>query len=603
MPEEDLTLGRFIDQVAGRYAEREALVLGRQRYSYRDLRQQVRHTAKTLLALGVSKGTRVALLVANSPEFVFAAFGAASIGAVVVPMSTMASPEEREYVLRHCDASLLVLQPTIRNRRLLREFVERHPAFANATSGQLADPAFPFLRHVVVSPTSAEAAREGNGAEAAGTAAPGATSKGPVPRGSAAGIELGHVMVPWGEAQRLGEGVDDALLQAAMDQVHPSDDAMIIYTSGTTAHPKAVIHVQRAPCIQSWRWSEQLALSPDDRVWTSFPFFWTAGFSMSLGGTLAAGACLVLQEVFDAGEALALIEREKVTTIHAFEHTNAVLADHPDVRTRDLSAVRHLPKDSPLGAVLGMSSAAGDPRAAFGLTETFTIATSIPSHSPYEIRMTTHGRALPGMRIKIVDPESGAALDAGGIGEIAVKGVTLMRGYYKAFPEEYFDEDGWFRTGDSGFLDQEGYLHWTGRLSNLVKTGGANVSPVEVEDKAAELGLFGVTTVVGVPHPTLGEAVVLCAVPLVGATVEADEVRARLSRDLAHYKVPRRILLFTEEELSFTGTDKVRISQVRELAMRRLAATDPDDKWSSFLASLVDREPVERAGAQDGGAC
>lgn len=575
VPEADLTLGRFVDEVARRYGGNESLVFGSRRYSYDDLRSHVRSAAKTLLALGVGKGTRIAVLLANTPEFIFITLSAASIGAVVVPMSTYAAPDERDYVLRHCDASLLVVQGRLRSRRFVDELVDTHPALATGSPGGLADPAFPYLRRIVVV-TPPEHQGDEDGVTGCARVIP--------------SIER------WQDVERRGEDVSDELLQGVMDEVHPMDDAMIIYTSGTTAHPKAVLHIQRAPCVQSWRWMQQLGLGPDDRIWTSFPFFWTAGFSMSLGGTFVAGACLVLQDVVEPAAALAVMEQEKVTTVHAFPHTNAALADHPDVHRRDLSSLRNLPQDSPLRAVAGISTVAGDPRAAFGLSETFTIATSIPSDSPYEMRVATHGRPLPGMGIRIVNPDTGDPVGTNDIGEIAVRGVTLMRGYYKAFPEECFDDEGWFRTNDSGYLDEEGYLHWTGRLSNLVKTGGANVSPVEVENRAVELGLFGITTVVGVPHPTLGEAVVLCAVPLTGATVGADEVQSRLRPVLASYKVPRRVLYFSEEELSFTGTDKVRTALVRELAMRRLAASDSDQRWSAFLASALEVRSTEKVG-------
>lgn len=575
VPEADLTLGRFVDEVARRYGGNESLVFGSRRYSYDDLRSHVRSAAKTLLALGVGKGTRIAVLLANTPEFIFITLSAASIGAVVVPMSTYAAPDERDYVLRHCDASLLVVQERLRSRRFVDELVDTHPALTTGSPGGLADPAFPYLRRIVVV-TPPEHQGDEDGVTGCARVIP--------------SIER------WQDVERRGEDVSDELLQGVMDEVHPMDDAMIIYTSGTTAHPKAVLHIQRAPCVQSWRWMQQLGLGPDDRIWTSFPFFWTAGFSMSLGGTFVAGACLVLQDVVEPAAALAVMEQEKVTTVHAFPHTNAALADHPDVHRRDLSSLRNLPQDSPLRAVAGISTVAGDPRAAFGLSETFTIATSIPSDSPYEMRVATHGRPLPGMGIRIVNPDTGDPVGTNDIGEIAVRGVTLMRGYYKAFPEECFDDEGWFRTNDSGYLDEEGYLHWTGRLSNLVKTGGANVSPVEVENRAVELGLFGITTVVGVPHPTLGEAVVLCAVPLTGATVGADEVQSRLRPVLASYKVPRRVLYFSEEELSFTGTDKVRTALVRELAMRRLAASDSDQRWSAFLASALEVRSTEKVG-------
>jgi fatty-acyl-CoA synthase len=145
-----------------------------------------------------------------------------------------------------------------------------------------------------------------------------------------------------------------------------------------------------------------------------------------------------------------------------------------------------------------------------------------------------------------------------------------MRGYYKATPENTFDADGYFRTQDGGWLDAKGNLHWTGRLSNLIKTGGANVSPVEIEEALAKHPALKLGVVVGVPHPTLGEVVVLCAVPVEGARVDEAELRAYLRERLAAYKVPRRVLAFRADQLTYTGNQKVQVAPLREAARKRL---------------------------------
>jgi fatty-acyl-CoA synthase len=203
------------------------------------------------------------------------------------------------------------------------------------------------------------------------------------------------------------------------------------------------------------------------------------------------------------------------------------------------------------------------------------------------------------MAIRIVDPDSGAPLGVGETGEIAVKGVTLMRGYYKVAPEECFDDEGWFRTKDSGHLDEAGYLHWHGRLSGLIKTSGANVSPAEVEAAVASWGRLRLGSVVGVPHPRFGEAVVLCAVRSLDP-VSAEDITGHLRGVLASYKVPRQVLFFDNEELTYTGSQKVRLEGLRSLAARRLA--EGDDDWARFLReqhSELLAGPVENP-AEDG---
>ncbi len=167
-----------------------------------------------------------------------------------------------------------------------------------------------------------------------------------------------------------------------------------------------------------------------------------------------------------------------------------------------------------------------------------------------------------------------------------MKGAYLMRTYYKVAPEACLDDEGWFHTQDAGHLDEQGYLHWHGRISGMIKTGGSNVSPVEVETRAFESGVLGVVTVIGVPHHLLGEAVVMCAVPLQGTEPDPGAVLAHLKANLAVYKVPRRILFFDDEELRFTASDKVQADLARRLAVERLLATDEDGDWVAFLKTL-----------------
>jgi acyl-CoA synthetase (AMP-forming)/AMP-acid ligase II len=210
--------------------------------------------------------------------------------------------------------------------------------------------------------------------------------------------------------------------------------------------------------------------------------------------------------------------------------------------------------------------------ASYGLSETFTIATALPADAPAPLRAASSGRPLAGTTVRIVDPETGAPLPVGAHGEIAVRGATLMRGYAKQDPEEAFDADGYFRTQDGGSLDADGHLHWTGRLSGLIKTGGANVSPVEVEAALRGHPALRAALAVGVPHPSLGEAVVLCAVAREGEPPDPEAIRAFLRERLAPYKLPRCVLFFRPDELAYTGNQKIQVGPLREAALARLAA-------------------------------
>jgi acyl-CoA synthetase (AMP-forming)/AMP-acid ligase II len=207
----------------------------------------------------------------------------------------------------------------------------------------------------------------------------------------------------------------------------------------------------------------------------------------------------------------------------------------------------------------------------YGNTETLTFSANHPSGTDPAIVAGNYGYPLPGNTFKIVDPLSGEALGRGETGEITVKGPTLMVSYLRMAPDEVFDEEGFFHTSDGGFFDAEGRLHWHGRLNDIIKTGGANVSPTEIDTLLRECPGVKIATTVGIPHDTLGEIVVACIVPEEGAAIDERAVRAFVSERLSSYKVPRRVLFVQEADLELTASNKVKTAPLRELAARRLA--------------------------------
>ncbi len=541
-----LTMGGLLTDVVDRHADREALCFhetgfheagfhetGTQhqpgparpgsvvRWSYTELGARARRFAKALTASGVGKGARVALLMGNRPEWVEAAFGVALAGGVLVPVNTLFEPPEIEHVLGHSDSAVLVYQERLAHHRY-------HEQIRAMVAG------LPYLTTLACLGTGS-----------------------------------------YEDFLGAGDTVDDEVSAARASAVSPHDDALIVYTSGSTGKPKGVLHAHRAAALQSWRFTRHLCVDPSRRVWSAFPFFWTAGYCMVMGGTLAAGACLVLQELFEAGDALALLESERVTTPHAWPHQLAALESHPDYGRRDLSAVTQTDCFTSIGRHPSVrADDSFSPRAAYGLTETFTIISSTPADTPAALREGHEGTILPGNVVRIVDAATGREQPAGSPGEIRVKGPTLMKGYVKVAPEDVFDSEGFFATGDAGFVDDEGRLHWVGRSSDMIKTGGANVSPVEIDNELLRHPGLHSALAVGVPHPTLGEIVVVCAVAQPGCDVDEDAVREFLRGRIASYKMPRKVLFFAEDELTLTGNAKIRADELRTLAVQRLAQSE-----------------------------
>ena len=303
---------------------------------------------------------------------------------------------------------------------------------------------------------------------------------------------------------------------------------------------------------------------------------------MTLGAPLNAGATVLTVDAFDAGRALELIEREQVTVLQLMPESYAEIVEHEDFAKRDLSSLNMAVGAESLVKALPDREWRSQGNG-YGLTETFTLCTwADPEDTGGEYR-TVHGRVLPGVDLRIVDSATGDTLPTGELGEIAVKGVGFMLGYQKAYPEEYLDPNGLFRTGDSGSLDEDGILHWGGRMNEMIKTAGANVAPEEVRAKVLQWGRLKTFGVVPVPHPRLDQAVVLCAVRQDGDSVTAEEITAHLKTVLASYKVPKRVVFLTDADLTYTASEKVKLQGAQGLAARSIVEQGDDPEWAAYL--------------------
>jgi len=536
-----VTLGGFLREVCRKYAKKEALVFhppegSVERLTYEQVWETAFTVARALAARGVTKETRVGLLATNRPEWVTAMFGIALAGGTCVTLSTFARADELAYMLRVADVSLLILEREVLRRDFANELIEVCPELAD-TRGEVQSTGLPFLRRAVCIGKSA-------------------------PTGA---FEL------WSDFLQNGPLSPTRLLEAIGEEVSPADRGLVFFSSGSTAKPKAILHTHRAAAIQCWRWRRIFAVDPDVRTWTANGLFWAGNFAMALGTTFAAGGSLVLQRYFEPGESLKLMQDERVSLPLAWPHQWAALASDPAFLEVDLSKLRYVGEASPLRAHPTVRTNWQEPLSAYGTSETLTLSTVHPSGTPAADVEGNHGLPLPGNTVRIIDSEMGRSLKRGEIGEIAVKGPTLMLGYLRVPREDTFDEEGFYRTGDCGYVDDEGRLHWHGRTSDKIKSGGADISPLEINDVLRECPGVKIAETVGVPHNTLGEEVVSCVVPKEGATFEEGQLRAFVSKRLSSYKVPRRILFVQESDLRFTDTKKVKTKELRELAKGRLA--------------------------------
>ena len=539
-----LTMPGFLREVTERYGAREALAQPfpdgtREAWSYTELWDRSVAIARSLIACGAGRDSRIGILMTNRLEWVSSFFGIGLAGGTAVGLSTFSTPAELEYLIKASGVSIVLFERSVVAKDFAAILTELEPAIASAEAGTLTSTKFPFLRRLAM------------------------VDAGPT----------GGAIESWEAFHAHGEGVSPELVDARAASVSPADPALLFFSSGSTGKPKGILNAHRGVNIQSWRWRRIYAFGDrPPRCWSANGLFWSGNFSISLGGTLAAGGTLVLQPVFVPAEAVRIFEAERVSLPYCWPHQWAQLEAEPDWAEADLSSFLYF--DAALNMRHPQASITTrwtEPRATYGSTETFTISTGFPVDTPAEVQAGSNGGVLPGNTVKIVDPETGETLKRGETGEIAIKGPTLMLGYIGIPNDEALDEAGFYRAGDGGYLDERGRLIFQGRINDIIKTGGANVSPVEVDWALASCPGIKVCKTTGVPHDTLGEMVVTLVAPDPENPLSGEELIAFLKARLASYKVPRKVIFVSEEDLNLTGTAKIKPAEARALAARKMA--------------------------------
>src|SRR5574341_2326156 len=365
------TLPDLLDEMAARYPNREAIVCGDRRLTYARFQEQVRQLAKGLLCLGVRRGDKVAILMANRAEWLLVDFPVASLGATLVALSTWSTPRELEYVLRHADVTTLITVDRFLRSDYMAMLAEICPELPSARPGALRSARLPELRRIVC-----------------------------------LGAEEYRGTYRFQDLCESGGAVADAELEGVRRQVDPADIAYILYTSGTTATPKGV-QLQHFGLIENmFNIGERQHLTEADRLWLAVSLFWGLGCENALFALMTHGGCIVLKEHFEPGEALALMEREACTVYYGTPNMTAALFEHPDRRRRNLRALRTGATIGPPQAIqmaidLGVTKVCN----VYGLTETYGNCSLTDAEDPVEVRLHTVGRPLPGMEIKIAEAD------------------------------------------------------------------------------------------------------------------------------------------------------------------------------------------------------
>jgi fatty-acyl-CoA synthase len=356
-------------------------------------------------------------------------------------------------------------------------------------------------------------------------------------------------------------------VDGARRSVAGDDIAYILYTSGSTARPKGVALRHENLVTNGYNIGQRLHLDKDDILFLPVSLFWGLGCENALLAAWSQGAHIVLQHHFDPGLALKLIDNYRCTAIYCTANITQLLFTHPSINQFDLSSLRK-------GTVGGTPDLIRRvvsryvPRAChgYGLTESYGYSTVTDADDPMTTCAETFGKPLPGNTIRIVAPDTGRILGAGELGEIRQRG-HIMAGYYKSPQQtaDAFDEDGFFKTGDVGFLDQDGYLHFKGRLKEMLRSGGMNVSPAEVEDVLRMHSDIEEAFVTGLADSLRAEVVGALVVPRKNAELTEAQVIAHCRGLLAAYKVPRRVRFVSYNQLPLTTTGKIHRRRLQDL--------------------------------------
>lgn len=526
------TLGDLVDELAAAAPHAPALVSGAERLDFAELKARIDAFARALLGCGIGRGDRVALLCSNRTEWVVAAGGAAKMGVPVAAISTFSSPRELAYALEHSGARALIMLSRFRDRHFLQALGELCPELARCPPGALQSATLPALRTVVV-------------------------VDGDAPSGT------------FGPAAFLacGDRVEGAAVARAQAAVAADDLCFILYTSGSTAAPKGVTLAHGPLLANGFDIGERQHLTAEDRLWLAVPLFWAFGSANALPAIMTHGGCMVLQEAFEPGAALALIERERCSVYYGMANMARALLEHPDHPGRRLGAMRTgLTIGPPEDIALTIQAlGAAELCNVYGSTETYGNCAVTDARDPLPLRLAMQGLPLPGMAVRAVDPATRAPLASGEIGELAVRGYTTP-GYFRA-PEldaQAFDAGGWFLTGDLGSIEPDGRVRFRGRLKEMIKTGGVNVAPLEVEHVLLQHPGVVQAHVVGVPDRLKGEIVAAAVEMRADAAPDAAAITAFCRERLASYKVPARLAFRAAGDFPRTATGKIHKPGLRD---------------------------------------
>jgi fatty-acyl-CoA synthase len=519
------TIGANFERTVGSYGDNEALVeaaTGR-RWTYSELDRDVHALARGLIAAGIAKGDRVGVWSPNRAEWTIAQYACAKVGAILVNVNPSYRTHEFSYVVNQSGLRLLFSAESFKTSNY-REMVEET---ADRNS---------WLERVVFMGTG-----------------------------------------DWDELVAGGKDVPEDAVAERMSTLEPGDPINIQYTSGTTGYPKGATLSHRNILNNGFFTTELINLTPEDRLCIPVPFYHCFGMVMANLGCTTHGATMVIPaQGFDPATTLKVVAEERCTALYGVPTMFIAMQNDPSFADHDLSSLRTGVMAGSICPVEVMKRCVNDMHMAevsiaYGMTETSPVSCQTRADDDLDRRTSTIGRVHPHVEIKIVDPSTGETVERGEPGEFCTRGYSVMIGYWDDGEKtsQSIDADGWMHTGDLAEMREDGYCNIVGRIKDMVIRGGENIYPREIEEFLYSHPDIEDVQVIGVPDQRYGEELAAWIKMRDGAEpLDESKVREFASGRLAHYKIPRYVLLV--EEFPMTVTGKIRKVQMREETAEKL---------------------------------
>jgi fatty-acyl-CoA synthase len=538
-----LTVGGLLDLVAGRRPDDDALVYADRdlRYTYREFKEVVERCARSLMALGIEKGDHVAVWGQNVPEWVTLQFATGKAGAVLVTINPAYKSHELKYVLEQSDSAALFLTEGVRDVDFLQILQGAVPELAQTEGGGLSSEELPFLKSVVL-------------------------MGGDPPEGLP--------VMGFDEFLERASEVSPEELEERQDSLDADEVINMQYTSGTTGFPKGVQLTHTNIVKNAFYIGECMELGPEDRVCIPVPFFHCFGCVLGTLNTVTHEGTMVPVESFDAEKVLQSVHQERCTALLGVPTMFIAELEHPDFEQYDTSNLRTgimAGSTCPMEVMKQVVDVMGasEITIAYGQTESSPVITQTRTDDPLELRVSSVGRKLPDVEVRIVSVETGEDCEPGEQGELWTRGYHVMRGYYKMDDKtrEVIDDEGWLHTGDLAVMDEDGYVKITGRAKDMIIRGGENVYPREIEEFLYTHPEVSDVQVYGVPDERYGEQVAAAVKKKPDADLTEEDVKEYCRENIAYYKVPEYVDFV--DDYPMTASGKIQKYRLREAAVER----------------------------------